>query len=128
MTRPITKQFVVRTLNRVARIAYNLSPNDKFAQALVRAGLESRRFRYLGTYLSDLAYLMERLEPAKSQQRACVECGKTFTAHTDHPMYATRRYCSHKCRQRAYCKRHSTGVTDKRRLATRASVTMRSDG
>jgi hypothetical protein len=102
MTRPITRRFIVRTLNRVAGIAYNLRPNERFAESLVKAGLKSKRFRDLGAYLGNVAYLMQRFEPAKSEQRACVECGKSFTAHTDHPMYATRRYCSNNCRQRAY--------------------------
>jgi hypothetical protein len=69
MTRPITKRFLVRTLNRVARIAYNLECNEKFAASLVKSGLKSKRFRYLGSYLSNLAYLMQRFEPVTSESR-----------------------------------------------------------
>jgi len=54
MTRPITERFVVRTLNRVARIAYHLRPNERFAESLVKAGLKSKRFRDLGAYLGNV--------------------------------------------------------------------------
>jgi hypothetical protein len=123
MTRPITKRFLVRTLNRVARIAYNLECNEKFAASLVKSGLKSKRFRYLGSYLSNLAYLMQRFEPVTSESRSCVVCGKTFTAQIDHPAYATRRYCSNNCRQSAHRKRHAPDPSDKPRMATHTSVT-----
>jgi hypothetical protein len=122
MTRPITKRFLVRTLNRVARIAYNVPCNDSFAQALVKAGLKSRRFRYLGAYLSNVAHLMAKFEPATSELRACAECRKPFTAHLDHPGAVNRRYCSDKCRLRAHKKRHATDPSDKPHAETRASV------
>jgi hypothetical protein len=120
MTKPITKRFLVRTLNRLAGIARNLDCNEKLATSLVKVGLKSKRFRYLGSYLDNLGYLMARFEPPTTELRRCVVCGNTFTAQIDHPTYAKRRYCSNSCRQRAHQIRHAT---DKPRLKTHASVT-----
>jgi hypothetical protein len=106
MKRPITQRFVLRTLNRLGRIAYHLR-DEKFAKALVNAGFKSRRFRYLATYLSNVAFLMQRFEPPTAEPRRCASCGTVFTAYLQHPVSAslTHRYCSHKCCQRAYVKR-----------------------
>jgi hypothetical protein len=113
MTRPITQRFVLRTLNRLGRIAYHLR-DEKFAKALVNAGFKSKRFRYLAAYLSNIAFLMARFEPPTTEPRRCPECGNTFTAYLQHPVSAalTHRYCSHKCCQRAYVKRRAARMAD----------------
>jgi hypothetical protein len=108
MTKSITKQFLVRSLNRIARIAWNLECNDKFAASLVKAGLKSKRFKYLGTYLSSVGHLMAKFEPVTTEPRRCVVCSNIFIAHLDHPRAISKRYCSSKCRYRAYVKRHAT--------------------
>jgi hypothetical protein len=74
MTRPITKRFFVRTLTRLASIARNLGCDEKIARSLVNAGLKSKRFRYLGSYLENVGYLMARFEPPTTEPRRCVVC------------------------------------------------------
>jgi hypothetical protein len=123
MTKPITKRFLVRSLNRIARIAWNLECNDKFAASLVKAGLKSKRFRYLGSYLVNLGHLMARYEPPTTEPRRSTVCGSIFIAHLDHPRAISKRYCSSKCRYRAFVKRHTTtDPSDQPHAKTHTSV------
>jgi hypothetical protein len=98
-TKQLTMTFVLRTLARVQMMT-------RLNQKLLAKALLPHRHRhdvqYLSEYLGDVASCMGKVE--RRRHPACVECGDENMR--DHH---GARYCSNKCRQRAYRKRN--GVT-----------------
>jgi predicted nucleic acid-binding Zn ribbon protein len=96
-TRQLTLEFVLRTLARL-RMVTRLDQTD-LAQAL--AG-HRKDVQFLGEYLEGVASEMKRLGYISNRHPNgdCVECGHEIGV--DHN---GARFCSSRCRQRAYRKR-----------------------
>jgi hypothetical protein len=103
MKRPRTVEEVLRTLARVEALG-KLGRNEDVAAALaphVRGG----RIQGLGEFLVDVAYYMKKIQTEEQYDpcRKCAVCDREMDSER-----ANVRFCSPKCRQRAYRER----VTD----------------
>jgi hypothetical protein len=95
MSRPATKQltlrFVLRTLARLQMMTR--IPPQTLAKEV---GPHCPQLRGLGDYMSDVASYMER----EHDEWRCEKCGSS-----NRPDHNGAKYCSARCRQRAYRKR-----------------------
>jgi hypothetical protein len=93
-TRQLTLQFVLRTLKRLqmmTRLDHELLAKELLAYRVEVGGL--------GQYLEDVAYYMKKqgFDPSAHPNRNCAQCGgENGRDHNG------ARYCSTRCRQRAY--------------------------
>lgn len=113
MSKPkVTAAFVLRTLAHLNRIADARIGHEQLAAFLIRHGVTKDTAGSLGQFLTDVAYYMPD-DPVP----VCAECGGDWDEAR-----ADRRYCSTRCRQRAYRKR----VTDNLALGGQAVTNQRS--
>jgi len=92
-TPPPTLQSIRRTLVRLNTVTrYS---EEAIAKALL-PHVKADQIQFLSEYLSDVAELMRKDDVVV---RRCAECGDSIPSRTD------ARYCSPRCRQRAYRKR-----------------------
>lgn len=97
-----TLRSALRTLTRLKATAQ--APCEEAAKAFLGYHTADS-IQCLGEYLIDVAGIMARLA-----KRPCASCGKEITSR----LYGARpdaRYCSHRCRQRAYRKRVTARTT-----------------
>jgi len=98
VTRPLTLRWVLRTLERLNTISARVS-NEEFARALMPYKNQKRyNIHFLGQWLLDVVELNEMAETPVPN--LLCECGKEVDR--DH---RGAKYCSNRCRQRAYRKR-----------------------
>jgi hypothetical protein len=93
-TRQLTLEFVLRTLTRL-RMMTRLD-----TELLAKELLPHRRdVQFLAEYLDDVAEYMMRLgvDPNKHPNGNCAQCGDEIGSN-----HNGARYCSNRCRQRAY--------------------------
>jgi hypothetical protein len=111
-----------RLLRRAKNLAFKIETKD-FAEYLVARGYdsESAEAGFVGQWFDDVWQYMQKLK--LPQTRICAECGDEDADR----LYARSdaRYCSAKCRQKAYRKRvtdkatsHATSVTTLHVLST----------
>jgi hypothetical protein len=113
-----------RLLKRACNLAWKVHAKD-LAEFLVARGYdsESARAGFVHDYFSDVEEYMRKLKPP--QRPTCAECG------ADELYRSNGRYCSRKCRQKAYRKRVTAKAsprTAKRneRYASRAETEVQS--
>lgn len=87
-------------IRRATKLAWTVQA-EELAAFLVAGGHDSGTIdvAFIGTYFSDVWHYMDKLKPP--QPKRCAECGDDG-ADMDR---ANMRYCSPKCRQKAYRKR-----------------------
>jgi predicted nucleic acid-binding Zn ribbon protein len=100
MKRPRTVEEVLRTLARVEALG-KLGRNEDVAAALA-PHLNGCRIQGLGEFLVDVAYYMKKIQTQEqySPSRLCVVCDRDIDSER-----ANVRFCSPKCRQKAYRER-----------------------
>jgi hypothetical protein len=108
-----------RLLRRAEKLAWQID-QEAFAEYLVARGYDSNSAEadFVGQWFDDVWWYMKKLRPAKDGPM-CAECGQECDR-------LNSRYCSSRCRQKAYRKR----VTDKAspRPANRNGVTDQPEG
>jgi hypothetical protein len=92
----IDVRFVLRTLKRMRQLSMQLTP-EALAEILAKL-VHPSELNGLSTYLSDVFELMKK----QHEHRRCVECGGELDCVTSYNVRPEARYCSSKCRQRAY--------------------------
>ena len=97
----VSVRAIVRAIRVIGRRAHSM-PHELIAEAAVQY-LRPGHVQFVAEFVMDCAYYAHKLQPA-AEGSQCAECGKRC-------IEPRARYCSAKCRQRAYRKR----VTAKRR-------------
>ena len=100
MKRPQTVEEVLQTLARVEALG-KLGCYEEVAAALA-PHVNGCRIQGLGEFLVDVAYYMKKLQTEEQYDpcRKCVVCDRDIDSER-----ANVRFCSPKCRQKAYRKR-----------------------
>src|SRR4051794_14019573 len=96
MPAPISLSFILRTLERLNTVS-RISEKELGEALLPYQGHKRHNVRFLGQYLLDLWELGIRDIEKDEPERLCAECGREN--NRDH---RGAKYCSHRCRQRAY--------------------------
>jgi hypothetical protein len=105
--KPMTVESVLRTLARVEALG-RLGGYEDVAAAL-SPHVEGSRIQALGEFLDTVAHYMKKIQTTEQYdpRPKCIECGDDIEYDlTVHENYRKDvRYCSARCRQRAYRKR-----------------------
>jgi hypothetical protein len=98
-----------RAMMQLAKIARHIGAED-FAQYLIERDPDGRRLGEPGNvrdWLGDAWEITKRVEEAKAPK--CAVCGKDWSERLDRP---NARYCSDRCRQKAYRERNGSHVSE----------------
>lgn len=113
MKRPFTTKFVRRTFERMKAVIDQCT--DEELAGLPAIGVSLWDISRIGSVLSDV-YEIAGGNDALPLERACAVCGREMDRGVNGSIGRDVRYCSPKCRQRAYRKRKTpSAIPTKRR-------------
>jgi hypothetical protein len=98
-----------RAMTQLAKIAMQIDAKE-FAQFLIERNPDGRRLGdpgFVGQWLDDVWSYTSHIEDAKRPK--CIVCGADHSDRLDRP---NARYCSDRCRQKAYRARNRLDVSE----------------
>jgi hypothetical protein len=106
-------QRLMRAVRIIAKLAWKYRQQDVAAALMKHCTKRERGDAYfIGTYLDDVFQLNRKAEHDAEQH--CCECGDSVHERKDRDARSDARYCSPKCRTRAYRKRVTTNRSPNR--------------